>query len=94
MAFPLRSPTCNQETRIDGSISDIAIRTSRHGLILKERVFPRASVTEIRSSVSGSSNGKAMKRIELIGGDQAETIARWIDGDKADALVEEVRRPL
>ena len=86
--------TKNQETRIEATDSEIAIRTTRHGLVLKERLFPRSAVTDIRSSVSGSSNGKPMKRVELIVGNKAEPIARWIDGEKADALVEEVRHAL
>jgi len=42
--------------------------------------------------VSGSVNGKPMKRIEMILGDRSETIANWVAGEKADALVEEVRQ--
>lgn len=86
--------TRDQETRIEGTDSEIAIRTSRHGLVLKERAFPRPSVADIRSSVSGSSNGKTMKRVELIVANKAEPVARWIDGEKADELVDQVRRVL
>lgn len=86
--------TRGQETRVEGSDSEIAIRTTRHGRVLKERVFPRAQVSDIRTSVSGSSNNRTMKRVELIVGDKAEKIAGWIDGEQADALVEEVRRAL
>lgn len=86
--------TCNQETRVEGTDSEVAIRTTRRGLVLKERVFPRASVANIRCSASGSSNGKPMKRVELIVASKSEVISRWVDGEKADAFVEEVRRAL
>lgn len=89
-----RARTANRETRIEGTDSEIAIRTSRHGLVLQERVFPRAAVADIRSSVSGSSNSKTMKRVELIVGNKAEHVSRWMDGEKADALVNEVRLAL
>ncbi|MES2659029.1 MAG: hypothetical protein V4689_10460 [Verrucomicrobiota bacterium] len=83
-----------KETRIEGTASEIAIRTFRHGRILKERLFPRASVTDIRSSVSGSSNGKTMKRVELIVAGKSELVSRWLDGEQADEIVEEVRRAM
>lgn len=83
--------TRDRETRIEGSESEISIRTYQRELILKDRSFPRDSVSDIRASVSGSSNGQPMKRIELIVGNHAEKIASWVDGEKADALVAEVR---
>lgn len=86
--------TGGQETRIEGSDSEIALRTYSHDRILKDRSFPRASVTDIRASVSGSSNNKVMKRLELIVGNRAEKLASWIDGARADEIVREVRRAL
>lgn len=86
--------TRGQETRIEGSDSEITLRTYRHDRILKDRSFPRASVTDIRASVSGSSNNRVMKRLELIVGDKAENLASWIDGTRADEIVGEVRRAL
>ena len=86
--------TRNCETRIEGTESEIAIRTSRHGLVLKERVFPRAAVTDIRAVVCGSSNSRTMKQMELIVGDTAEPVSRWTDGEKADELVNQVRSAL
>lgn len=83
-----------KETRLEGTDSEISIRTFRYGRILRDRTFPRSSVTDIRCSGSGSSNGKPMKRIELIVGDKAEKIAWWIDGDIADAFVSEARGAL
>jgi hypothetical protein len=82
------------EQRLEGNDSEIAIRTYRLGRVLKERVFPRAEVTDIRSSVSGKSNTTTMKRVELIVGTRAEPLARWIEGEKADALVEGARRAM
>jgi hypothetical protein len=86
--------TRGQETRVEGSDSEIALRTYRHGRIIKDRSFPRASVTDLRASVSGSSNNKVMKRLELIVGDRAEKLASWIEGARADEIVREVRRCL
>lgn len=86
--------TGGQETRIEGSDSEIALRTYKHDRIIKDRSFPRASVTDIRASVSGSSNNRVMKRLELITGDRAEKLASWIDGARADEIVGEVRRAL
>lgn len=78
-----------KETRLEGTGSEISIRTYRHGLVIENQTFPRTSVTDLRCSPSGSSNGKPMKRIELVVGDKAEKIAWWIDGDLADAFVAE-----
>jgi hypothetical protein len=86
--------TGGQETRIEGSDSEIALRTYKHDRILKDRSFSRTFVTDIRASVSGSSNNRVMKRLELIVGDRAEKLASWIDGVRADEIVGEVRRAL
>jgi hypothetical protein len=80
--------------KLEGNASEIAIRTYRHGRVWKEKTFPRQEVADIRASTSGSSNGKTMKRLELIIGNKAEPLARWIDGDAADAIVHEVRAGL
>jgi hypothetical protein len=80
--------------KLEGNASEIAIRTYRHGRVWKEKTFPRQEVTDIRASTSGSSNGKTMKRLELIIGNKAEPLARWIDGEAADAIVAEVRAGL
>lgn len=86
--------TRDRETRVEGTESEVSIRIYQRGLILNDRSFPRDSVTDIRASVSGSSNGQPMKRIELLVGNRAEKIASWVDGEKADALVAEVRGAL
>ncbi len=83
-----------KETRLEATDSEVSIRTFKYSRILRDRTFPRSSVTDIRCSGSGSSNGKPMKRIELIVGDKAEKIAWWIDGDIADAFVAEARGAL
>ncbi|RYD19409.1 MAG: hypothetical protein EOP88_19050 [Verrucomicrobiaceae bacterium] len=83
-----------KETRLEATDSEISIRTFKYGRILQDRTFPRSAVTDIRCSGSGSSNGKPMKRIELIVGEKADKIAWWIDGDLADAFVSEVRGAL
>jgi hypothetical protein len=81
----------NREIRVEGTDSEIAIRTYRFGRVLEERSFPRQTVADIRTSNSGSSNGKTMKRIELIADDRVETVASWMDSEKADAFAAEVR---
>jgi hypothetical protein len=86
--------TRGQESRIEGTDAEIALRTYRHDRILKDRSFPRAAVTDIRASVSGSSNNRVMKRLELIVGAKAEKLASWVDGPRADEIVGEVRRAL
>ena len=82
------------EQRIEGNSSEISIRTYKRGFIAKDESFPRSDVTDIRASASGSLNGKPMKRVELIIGDKAKNIARWMDGEKADELVKQIRAKL
>lgn len=83
-----------KDRRIEGNEAEISIRTYRNGLILEDRSFPRNQVHDIRGTVSGSSNNKSMKRVELIVGDKAEKITSWMDGDLADQLIAEVRAAL
>ncbi len=80
-----------QDRRIEGNSAEISIRTYERGLVVKDKSFARNSVTDIRASTSGSSNGKQMKRIELIVGDKAEKLSSWVDGDEANELVSQVR---
>lgn len=92
----LRSHARNSgiERRLVGTPTGIAIQKLRHTAVQEEKVFERSLFRDIRVSVTGSVNGKPMKRIELILGDRSETIANWVAGEKADALVEEVRQAL
>lgn len=83
-----------KETRLEGNDSEIAIRTFKHGLVIKEQTYPRADVSNIRTSASGSSNGRTKKRIEMIVGGKAETLALWVDEEKADAFAAEARSAL
>jgi hypothetical protein len=46
--------------RIEANATEISIRTYRNGLILKDKSFPRREVSDIRASVSGSSNSTNM----------------------------------
>ncbi|QUE50819.1 hypothetical protein KBB96_18410 [Luteolibacter ambystomatis] len=82
------------ETRIEGTTRHIAVRKMKKGLVLEEKLFDRAQVRDIRASETGQMNGKPMKKVELIVGQKAERIALWVDGEKADAAVDEVRRAL
>lgn len=83
-----------QDSRIEGNSVEISLRTYKRGLVIKDRSFPRSEVTDIRSSVSGSSGNTPMKRVELIVGDEVVKLAKWMDGTAADALVAEVRAAL
>jgi hypothetical protein len=86
--------TMGKDRRIEGNEEEVSIRTYRKGLTLENRSFPRNSVHDIRATHSGSSNGKAMKRVELVVGNKTEKIANWMDGDMADQLIEKVRTEL
>lgn len=83
-----------KDRRIEGNEAEISIRTYRNGLILEDRSFPRNQVHDIRGTISGSSNNKSMKRVELIVGDKTEKIASWMDGEMADQMIAEVRAAL
>ena len=82
------------ETRLEANELEVSIRRYKRGLILSDRSFPRPSVTGISASVSGSANGRPMKRIELIAAGKAIKLISWSDGEKADAFVAEARRAL
>jgi hypothetical protein len=82
------------EQRLIGSPTGISLKRLRHGTVVEEKTFERRLFRDIRATVSGSANGKSMKRIEMILGDRSETIANWVAGEKADALVEEVRQAM
>jgi uncharacterized membrane protein len=83
-----------QQTQIEGSDTLISVRRLKQHRVLSERTFPRAAVTDIRSSVCGATHGIVSKRVQLIVGDTAETVASSITSDQADAMVTEVRRAL
>jgi hypothetical protein len=77
--------------KLEGNDSEIALRSYRDGRVWKEKIFSRQEVADIRASTSGNMSGKTMKRVELIVGEKVEPLARWIEGEAADALVAEVR---
>ena len=83
-----------RDQRIEGDVDKISIRTYKKGLTLENRSFSRDQVYDIRGIISGASNGKAMKRVELVVGNKTEKIASWMDGDLADQLIQEVRDAL
>jgi len=80
------------ETKIEGDGFRIAIRKYKGGGVVSEKAFPRESLKAVRAYNSGTNNGKTMKAVELLFEGHAEKIARWMDGEKADALVEKIRR--
>jgi hypothetical protein len=86
--------TRGQELRLEGNDSEVAVRTFAHGLVIKERSYPRTSVTGFRTSVNGSSSGRTKKRIEMFIGNKSETLAHWVDEEKADAFATEARGAL
>jgi hypothetical protein len=61
---------------------------------VEEKTYERRLYRDIRATDTGSDNRKSIKRIEMILGDRSETIANWVAGEKADALVEEVRQAM
>jgi hypothetical protein len=83
-----------KDRRIEGSESQISIRTYQNGLVTNEKSFSREQVHDIRGTESGKSNGTTMKRVELIIGNKTEKIASWMDGDLADKLIREVKEAL
>jgi uncharacterized membrane protein len=80
------------ETRLEGSRGQLAIRKTKKGMTISEKVFERSSYCDIRTEDCGHQNGKRMKRIELLIGGNSEDIGTWIDGDKADDFVTEFRK--
>ncbi len=83
-----------QETQVEGSDSLISIRRLKRRRGLGERTFPRAAVTDIRSSFCGETSGIVSKRVQLIVAEKAETVASSIVAEQADTMVTEVRRAL
>ena len=79
------------ERKLEGDAAVVAIRKLRHGRVLKEQVFPRDDVRDLRTSRSGDSNGKPMNRIDLQVGGQTHTLAYWVDAGVAERFVAEVR---
>ena len=61
---------------------------------LKEEVFSREEVRDIRTSLSGSSNGKPMKSIALWVGTREMKLSSWVEEEAADSFAEEVRKVL
>lgn len=84
----------NSERRLEGDASVVAIRRKRHGMVLSEETFPRAGVTDLRTSSSGHSNGKPMNRIDLLADGKTRTLAWWVDADAAERFVAEARGSL
>ena len=83
-----------RERRIEGTDGLVSIRTYHRGRVMREESIARNEVTDVRAAVIGDSNGRPMKRVELIAGDRAVPVARWLDEAKTDALVRELREGL
>ena len=86
--------THGRQTQVEGSDTLISVRRLKRYRILNERTFPRNAVTDIRSSVCGATHGIVSKRVQLIVGEKAETVASSLIADQADAMVSEVRQAL
>jgi hypothetical protein len=83
-----------EEVRLEGSDSEVAVRTMRHGLVCRERSFPRHAVTDIRSVLFMAGGPVAAKRIELIVDGKAERVALCVEASAADSVVAQVRAAL
>lgn len=84
----------NVERKLEGDATVVAVRKYRHGLILSERSWPRGDIKAVRAAASGHSNGHPMKRITLLAGNKEIALARWVDADAADAVVEQAKSAL
>jgi hypothetical protein len=87
-------PDPNREVKLEGDETQIALRHYRHGRVIKERSFSRASVAGLKVTAAGHMNGRPMKRLDLIVNAKAERVTRWTQGDIADAWADEVNRAL
>lgn len=83
-----------EDIRLEGNEIEVAIRTMKHGLVHKERSFPREKVTYVRATFFMSGGGAVAKRVELIVDGKAERIAACVDAEVADAFVNDVRSAL
>lgn len=80
------------EVRLEGDEHQLALRKMRKGLLLSERTYPREEFRGIRTSNAGQMNGRAMMKIELLLGNRVEKIAGWLEENKANEVVAEVKR--
>lgn len=80
--------------RIEGSSSEVSIRSYKHGLVLNQRTYSRKDVSAVRSTVAGSSGNTQMKRVELIVAGKPVKLASWMDEEKADEMVNALRGSL
>ncbi len=79
------------DTRLEGNSAEISLRTYKRGLIVKDRSFPRDSVSGIRATANGSSDRNSWKRVTLHAGGRSEKISTWLDGGEADRFIAEAR---
>lgn len=82
------------ERRLEGDSTTVALRKYRRGLVLSEQTWPRGDIKAVRSTSSGHSNGKPMKKISLLAGEKEITLAWWVDADAADAVVDQATAAL
>lgn len=90
MSWPGRT----REVRLEGHETQVALRTYQHGRVIKEKSYPRATVSGVRATHAGNMNGRTMKRIDLIVEGRAQRITRWTDGEAADVWAADVCRAL
>jgi len=94
-----------QDKRVEGTPTEIFVRTYHYNRVVKEDSFPRSEVTDIRADAKLSKTHgktwspftswrKARKRVELVVGGKEKHITVWMDWDKANQLVSEVRKAL
>ncbi len=82
------------EVYLEGSESEVILKTIKTGRVIHEKRFRREAVTDIRTTISGNSNQQIRKRVELIVDKHKIVLLYWYDGMAADEFVAEVRRAL
>lgn len=85
----------DQETRVDGNDGEITLRVMQHGRVVREKWrIDRSAASDVRCFTSGSSNGREMKRVELVTRDKVVPLVRWCEADAANAFAGELRSAL
>lgn len=85
----------HQQTQIVGDDGEIALQVMEHGRVVREKWrLGRSEVSDVRCFTSGSSNGKEMKRVELVARDKVVPLVRWCEADAANAFAGALRSAL
>jgi hypothetical protein len=82
----------HQEVWLEGSNMDVSIRVIKHGRVHSDRVFPRNSVTAVRSLKIGL--GGNQRKVVLVAAGQSEVIASMVDSRVAADFVKQATSEL